>query len=192
MRFEMSSFFPLAGALKVSAGPFTQAKQESKPPNPQHKIVPIYAECHNLINKPGFVLHRQQMPWGSVQNSTWHLQILCGKAEILFLTGAFFLRSTKTTSLKKSFPYKVLSNRRWGGHKIYQSHTLGFDSGPEEEEMLKLCPKADILFFPFFFLMKWETSITWFAVTEEAQAGEQLLIAMWEMDPTILVLAGQG
>lgn len=56
--------------------------------------------------------------------------------------------------LKKSLPYKVLSNGRWGGHKIYQSHTLGFDSGPErdqeEKEMLKLCPKADILFFAFF------------------------------------------
>lgn len=183
-----------------------------KPPNPisvtsQHKIVPIYEESHNLINKPGFVLHRHQIPWGSVQNSIWHLQILWGK--FLFLQSRNPLpdwcifpeihQENFSVQLKKSLPYKVLSNRRWSGDKIYQSHKLSFGSGSgtdHEEKDATTLPKGIFYFFLFSHVIPLglkeggDVSITqaWFPVTEEAQGQKQLLIAMWERD----VLAGPG
>lgn len=177
MRFKISSFSPLKGALKVSARPFmvgwakqvypTMFKQESKPQTQSlclhDKNLSSFVQSPKIsLKKTWFILHRHQIPWGSVQNPIWHLW-----GKVLFLQSRNPLpdwcifpkihQENFTVWLKKSLPHKVLSSRRWSGDKIYQSHTLGFGSGSdtdhEEKKMLKLCPKADIFFSLFFFLM---------------------------------------
>lgn len=62
--------------------------------------------------------------------------------------------------------------------------------------MLKLCPKAHFLFFLFSHVIPWGLKevgdIHHPALFSCDRKEKQLLIAMWERDPTSRVLAGQG
>lgn len=62
--------------------------------------------------------------------------------------------------LKKSSPHGVISSRRWGGGKLYQSHTLGFDLG-YHQIIRKKDPKTLPMGFEGVFFLLLSHAVPW-------------------------------